>query len=206
MSGGMFSPCEVILFVDPSINTAGFCVYDEEPRIGSNEEAKKYKWHPTLFGCLQSEEGASTIDKCRTIGCLLKQIKKEKRVTHAYIEVPAEVVYMEDILKQPVERARALIMARASRVMKLFAAAHYYIGILTELGVTCKTILPVQWQTHKTQRKGRDTKQWSLDHANALLRSEGFRTVLKTEKDENTADAINMGYAVLILGRAGGHS
>ena len=194
---------DIVLCIDPSIITAGYAVYSEEkmPRVSND-----YLWHLSSFGCFQSRVGKNTIERSREIAKLIKIKADTDKVTLALIEMPAEIVYLDDIFKMQKDMQRKFILARASRVMKLFSSGNYFIGMLEEMNIEVRPILPVQWQMHKSKRKGRDVKAWSIDHANAFIKSEGSKRILSSGLGEHASDAINIGFMVLNAGKAGGIS
>jgi len=120
----------------------------------------------------------------------LRFISQQSTIDRVYVEQPPQTIY--NARKSTKDR----LIARAQSVFKTFAVAYMILGMLYT--IRTGTVLPVQWEPSKKKRCGMEIKAWSLNTANEIIKKIGMQPKrLHTKLDENEADAINIGDAIL---------
>lgn len=182
------------LFVDPGINFLGYCIYN--CWVHKNDvvfEITKYGVHMPTIG------PESTVQaRIRSIYQPIRQMAKEQRVKRMYVEEPPSTVY-GDRETTSVHK----VIARAQSVFKTVSVCHSLIASF-DMSIPIETIWPSQWEPSKKERRGQDIKEWSLEAANVILEHKANidaiqeTGMLRTKVDSNAADAINIGYRVVM--------
>lgn len=176
------------MFVDPSINNTGYAVYRCSVDLVDKETVhlKLLKYGLLRFPCeYERNNDVRIADFFHPLMALCDEFK----VRRCYVEEPGETIYGAK------KMTKDGIIARARSVALTMATCH---GIIAHIKQKhhCWTFLPADWQPPHQRRK-KPSKEWSLDHANLVLKQQGFPSTLQTKADENIADAINFGYVIL---------
>jgi len=170
------------LFLDPSVNTTGWSMYQVEFDYEAEAKGKNF-WKRTLvgYGLLQTPSELTTLEAVLKMHSLFKSLRL---VDAAVVEIP-EIVYAG-------KSGQKEILAKAASVIETALAAGVFIAALREAKVEIGTIKPREWQTGNGKPRKVNSKAWAITIANALIGRTGGRP-LHTKNDENISDAIVMG-------------
>lgn len=95
-------------------------------------------------------------------------------------------------------------IGRAVKLYPVFSVAFALAGYCFSKSINHKMILPREWQPRILgDYKEEDSKKASLAAANKILSSMNLQNVLKTKKDENIADAVNIAYRTYLSFKEG---
>lgn len=113
------------------------------------------------------------------------------RPAFVFLERPPDTVYYQGRLNP------GQLVARAQSVFKVIGVTYaVYARLIEMVGISIFLVDPVDWQERSSKkREGLDIKDWSLRLANGIIANNSeLAPTLRTEADENIADAISMGY------------
>ncbi len=196
-----------ILAADPGTINTGFSVC-QISHVDNAPESWDIRFEDIGVICPGDREH---LDRRRYVTGTLKAVAVAHKVRVVVVEEPPQTMYNQG---DPVNT----IIARAQSVFRVGSLASWILAQFDETHETI-SILPSQWQQRMRARavkvlgpvvvKDMDSKQVSLEMANLLLGSkahEYFQLVwrmkprksvnfpLETQKESNTADAINLMY------------
>ena len=175
-----------LLSIDPGLTCTGWAVFrmNEGVRLSA-------------CGKVRSEDFMETDESLpRRLAPILDAmcgVCNQHKPAVVVVEQPPQTIYKAKMLK------KEMIIAKAQSVFKTFAVCAGLLAALRNLEKVqlVTTVLPVQWEYGKTKRGGLDVKAWSMKMANEIIDLSG-NTVswLRTQEDQNVADAITMGFLV----------
>jgi len=172
-----------LLFVDPGIVYTGYAIWNHKYGTGFLRDIIDVG---ALESCITHD---SILLRARSMAEQTIGICRQYSVDAVWVEQPPQTIYNQHMPKNA-------LIARAQSVFKTFAVTYNIFGMLCAEKIKHYDILPKQWQGKKA--KGETVKEKSIRLANDHLEIfSKFRYRLKTKRDENTADAINIGHHVL---------
>lgn len=90
-------------------------------------------------------------------------------------------------------------IGRAVKIYPVFASAFTMYGYCFTRSIPCQLLLPREWQPEMLGNYTEENvKIASMNNANKILSDMRLKNRLKTKKDENIADAINIAYKVYL--------
>lgn len=180
MPTGIWKGCS-FLSIDPGINYTGLAVYKID-----------------LQGNLRINKAVAIstpdCDDLERAGLIVEMVEAHihtEKPAFLFLERPPNTIYYQGRLSP------GAIIARAQSVFKVIGVTYAISARLRrEVGLKVIPIDPVKWQERsKAKRDGLDIKDWSLRLANSLLQQiSDISPSLHSNRDENIADAISMGY------------
>lgn len=182
-----------LLFIDPGINTSGAAVYRCEEQ-GGKVVSNLLHWD----GVDVEKEDMGTWDRVLLMMGRLETWANQYDVRGIFIEEPPGTIYQGGRMQKG--NINHLI-GRAQKVFKTVSVCYGLLGLFHKrASCEVRTFFPNAWEPHFSHRKGLSPKDWSLWHANLVLTNRDIRGVtkpLKTQREENIADAINQGYFLI---------
>lgn len=180
------------LALDPGINHTGYAQYriDERGKLSL-----------PAFGAI-SVNGKDMDDLDRA-GLMVDGVVahiSQRKPAFIFLERPPNTIYHQG------KSSPKLLIARAQNVFKVVGVAYSIaVRLRTFTGLNVIPVDPVKWQERsKAQRGGLDIKDWSIKLANSLIMQLSNETPqLHSDRDENIADAVSMGYIAFQAGMAG---
>lgn len=179
--------------MDPGIETTGICILRSgREEILSTVNHRILHLGPIKPGRLKEREDADDIlSRCLNISEKVEKYCLRHKVQYLFVEQPPQTIY------GGYSMTKKLLITRAQSVFKTFAVAYAIIGRMSDSKIELRTILPVQWQLSKKQRRGLDTKKWSVELANRTLDSLPPGDHPDSIRNHNVADALCMGIITL---------
>jgi hypothetical protein len=180
--------------IDPGINHTGYSHY----RIDIAGQLKL-----TGYGAISPGSAAKELDDLERAGLITDGVMahiSRYKPAFVFLERPPNTIYYQG------KCSPSMLIARAQNVFKVVGVTYaIFSHIRTKLGLRIIPIEPVKWQERSKAKRGDlAIKDWSLKLANSLI-SQLTNEIpcLKSDRDENIADAISMGYIAFQAGMAG---
>ena len=180
------------LAIDPGINHTGFAHY----KIGMQGELALRD-----YGAISLAK--DDLDNLERAGIIVDSVMahiNEKRPAFMLLERPPNTIYYQGRLDMK------NIIARAQNVFKVVGITYAISArVRTLTGFRCFPIDPAKWQERSPKKRlGLSIKDWSIKLANSIITQTTSNPAnLGSERDENIADAISMGWIAFGLGMAG---
>lgn len=171
--------------VDVSLTCTGFSAFDFNYDLSS----RNFSFLLRSIGVIQTDAGDDLDSRIRYLLSEVKSICDRLDISSLFIEEPPQAIY------KPKGFQKKHFGGRASAIFPLFAACYSIVGYGFAEGKFCRVIKPQTWQaSEKPKDCHMESKEWSLMQANMLLKYLQFPyRELKTKKDANIADSLNMG-------------
>jgi hypothetical protein len=170
------------LSLDPGINNTGFAFY----RINDDHSLKLRE-----YGVISPPDNDEPLIR---VSDLVDQVflhVTTKKPAFVFLERPPDTIYHQSRCHP------AALVARAQSVFKVIGVTYSLYSRLRQLvGISIFPVDPVKWQERSSiKRGGLEIKDWSLKMANGIIATSSDSIPnLHTDRDENIADAISMGY------------
>jgi hypothetical protein len=180
------------LSIDPGINHTGFAHY----RIGMQGELSLKDYGAVSL----AKDGLDDLERAGIIVDTVMAHVNQKRPAFVFLERPPNTIYYQG------KCSNAMLIARAQNVFKVVGIT-YAISVRVRplTGLRLFPVEPVKWQERSPKKRlGLSIKDWSIKLANSIITQTTSNPAnLGSERDENIADAISMGWIAFGLGMAG---
>lgn len=171
-----------ILCIDTASRVTGYAVF--------YVSAESFSFKLPDFGIVDTSStdfGTDTDSRVRSLLSQIGTIACRHGVNCYVIEEPPETIYGWKA------SPKVGIVGRAAKMFKVVSAAYGLVGMCFSIGAYCRVVKPIHWQKGQAKNLGKSSKSWSVSEANAVLKHLKINRKLKTQDDENIADAINIG-------------
>lgn len=140
------------------------------------------------IGVIDTDTQLDLDTRVRIILTELERTVASYGVQSFFIEEPPMTLYGKKL-------PRNILIGRAASTFKVFASCYAVVGYCFSKDLFCRTIFPSTWQNGSGFKDSgyKDTKKWSIDKANTVIRYLKFQHRELKSLDEHAADAINIG-------------